>query len=328
MEITLILGNGFDKNLGLETSYKEFYEKYKKKDTNIEIVKKMKNSIGRFLDGVKKGEDIINWGDAELAFGQFSKQCQSYEEYRDCYIDLQDSFAEYLAEEEKRFDINKIDERLILNCINDIVKYINKSNNGTILNIITLNYTSTIYEIFFKVKDKMKDMNYNINLKDYLFLHGSLKDQLTFGVGNIEQIKNENIRKSFPPAFESQIIKDRHDALTARNYYARLMAILNSSHVAYCYGWSFGDTDLALINRLAKRAAAGMKLYVYKHGFELKSNIRKSFEEKLFNDKNRDDIRNKLLAYGGLNNSEYAVAAANVVSICINHFEKIKNIVI
>lgn len=328
MEITLILGNGFDKNLGLNTSYKEFYEWYRVKNTNVEIVKKMKDSIGHFLDGEKKEEEIINWGDAELAFGQFSKQCQTYEEYRDCYMDLQDSFAEYLVKEEKRFDINKIDEKIILNCINDIVKYINKSDNGSTLNIITLNYTSAIYEIFCKVKDILKDPKYNIQIKDYLYLHGSLGGEPTFGVGSINQIRNENIRKSFPTAFESQIIKDRHDTLTGRNYYARLVAVLSRSQAVYCYGWSFGDTDLALISRLAKRTAAGMKLYVYKHGFEIKSNIRKSFEERLFNDKNRDDIRNKLLAYGGLNNSEYVVAAANVVSICINRFEKIKNIVI
>ena len=120
MEITLILGNGFDKNLGLKTSYKEFYEWYKNEPCDNEIVKKMKYSIDRFMDGGKK--EIINWGDAELAFGQYAKNCDNYGDYRLCYENIHDKLDEYLKDKEKDFDINKIHDDKIIECIIELVK--------------------------------------------------------------------------------------------------------------------------------------------------------------------------------------------------------------
>ena len=126
MEITLILGNGFDKNLGLRTSYKEFYEWYIKEPCDSDIVKKMKDSIRYFMDGDKN--EIINWGDAELAFGQYAKNCNTYEEYRLCYENIQDKLVEYLSSIEINFDVNKILDDRIIACITKIVKIVNPSH--------------------------------------------------------------------------------------------------------------------------------------------------------------------------------------------------------
>lgn len=327
MEITLILGNGFDKNLGLKTSYKEFYDEYQKKDTNIEIVKKMKTSIGRFLDGTKKGEDIINWGDAELAFGKFSKQCQTYEEYRLCYEDLEDNLIEYLKEKEKEFDISKISEEKIIDCINKVIKLINDINENNILNIITLNYTSCVYEVFYKVRDKLKDQKNSIVLKDFIYLHDGLTGEVAFGLGKIEQITNEKLIKVLPKGFIDQIIKNRQDGLTSRNHYSIVDRIINRSQALYCYGWSFGDTDLVLINKIANAVKHGKQLYVFQHGFELKSSIRKSSEEKIFNDEKKETIINRLLTHGSITNNSIAYVENHVILTCVNYFESIKNVV-
>lgn len=37
MNVTFLLGNGFDLNLGLSTSYKDFYSYYTKKEPNIGV---------------------------------------------------------------------------------------------------------------------------------------------------------------------------------------------------------------------------------------------------------------------------------------------------
>lgn len=39
MNVTFLLGNGFDLNLGLSTSYKDFYSYYTKKEPNDFIAK-------------------------------------------------------------------------------------------------------------------------------------------------------------------------------------------------------------------------------------------------------------------------------------------------
>ena len=42
-----IIGNGFDRNLGLKTSYREFYNFYKRQESNDENVIKIKESIAK-----------------------------------------------------------------------------------------------------------------------------------------------------------------------------------------------------------------------------------------------------------------------------------------
>ena len=325
MEITLILGNGFDKNLGLKTSYKEFYEWYKNEPCDNEIVKKMKYSIDRFMDGGKK--EIINWGDAELAFGQYAKNCDNYGDYRLCYENIHDKLDEYLKDKEKDFDINKIHDDKIIECIIELVKTINISGNQTRINVVTLNYTSSCYEIFYKVKDKLKDPKYNIEIKNYLYLHGSLGEEPTFGVGDVNQIANGDLVKKCHPVFLNQIVKARHDMLATRNYYRKLDQMLNQSNAIYCYGMSFGDTDSFLIKKLSMAAKSGKKLYVYKFGFKLKSEIRKSLEKEEFNYNNKEIICKKLKLYGQLNDNEYNIIRAHVVSTCENCFDQIKNVI-
>ena len=68
MNITFLLGNGFDIGLGLETGYENFYDKYSvilpTDNKNINSFKTMLQD--RNLDDKKK---IIDWSDFEKAFG-------------------------------------------------------------------------------------------------------------------------------------------------------------------------------------------------------------------------------------------------------------------
>ena len=325
MEITLILGNGFDKNLGLKTSYKEFFEWYLNEPCDNDVIKKMKKSIGYCMDGSKK--EIINWSDAELAFGQYSKNCDNYQDYRLCYENIHDKLDEYLKDKEKDFDINKISDDKIIACIIELVKTINTSGNQTGINVVTLNYTSSCYEIFYKVKDILKDPKYNIVIKDYLYLHGGLVTEPTFGVGDVAQIANGDLIKKCHPVFLNQIIKARHDVLSTRNCYQKIDYMLNKSNAIYCYGMSFGDTDSFLIKKMSLAVKSGKRLYVYKYGFELKSEIRKSLEKEEFNYNNKEIICKKLKLHGQLNDYEYNIIRAHVLSTCENCFEQIKNVV-
>ena len=72
MNITFLLGNGFDIGLGLETGYENFYDEYSvilsTDNKNINSFKTMLKN--RNLDEKKK---IIDWSDFEKAFGQHSK---------------------------------------------------------------------------------------------------------------------------------------------------------------------------------------------------------------------------------------------------------------
>jgi hypothetical protein len=60
MNVTFLLGNGFDLNLGLSTSYKDFYSYYTKKEPNDFIAK-----------SISKNYEL--WSDLELGLGKFLK---------------------------------------------------------------------------------------------------------------------------------------------------------------------------------------------------------------------------------------------------------------
>ena len=64
LNITFLIGNGFDINLGMATKYSDFVQKYKIiKDSDSELLKKFKNDISR---------NEQNWAFAELEFGKYT----------------------------------------------------------------------------------------------------------------------------------------------------------------------------------------------------------------------------------------------------------------
>lgn len=64
MKITFLIGNGFDLNLGLKTTYKDFYENYLK-TLNKETINN--NILYRYID-----RDIEDWVDFEIRLGLFT----------------------------------------------------------------------------------------------------------------------------------------------------------------------------------------------------------------------------------------------------------------
>lgn len=64
MKITFLIGNGFDLNLGLRTTYKDFYENYLK-TLDTEVIKN--NILYNYID-----KDIEDWVDFETRLGLFT----------------------------------------------------------------------------------------------------------------------------------------------------------------------------------------------------------------------------------------------------------------
>ena len=80
MNIALIIGNGFDINLGLPTQYKYFYEYYLSLETNKDRL--IRNDLEN---------NLSNWADLEKQLGQISTQyakVDSYVEDIDDYLNL------------------------------------------------------------------------------------------------------------------------------------------------------------------------------------------------------------------------------------------------
>lgn len=86
MNITLILGNGFDINLGLPTQYSYFYKYYLslKSDNKERLIKK------------ELKENLPNWADLEMQLGQVSAKYPNAQTYLDDIDDVSEELTRYM----------------------------------------------------------------------------------------------------------------------------------------------------------------------------------------------------------------------------------------
>ena len=94
MNITFMLGNGFDINMGLKTSYPEFLRHYLAQPKKNDVLERFRQSINA---------ELPNWTDVEIAIGRCTRDFfgdTASEDFMACYDDLYDCLAAYLAEQE------------------------------------------------------------------------------------------------------------------------------------------------------------------------------------------------------------------------------------
>ena len=95
MKILHIIGNGFDLNFGLKTSYKDFYDFYMAALSSKNSVNNLKKNISN---------NYKNWSDLELALGQYTDEIKSVQEFDEVFEDIGDRLSEFLKMQEASFD--------------------------------------------------------------------------------------------------------------------------------------------------------------------------------------------------------------------------------
>ena len=65
MNITYLIGNGFDLNLGLKTKYADFLQEYRNIESGDLVIGKFKSDIAN---------NLKHWADAESAFGEYTER--------------------------------------------------------------------------------------------------------------------------------------------------------------------------------------------------------------------------------------------------------------
>lgn len=112
MNITFLIGNGFDIGIGLKTRYEDFYQEYchiaADDSDNIKAFKQMLKDRNS-----EEKRKIIDWADFETAFGQHSEDFTIAEKemYIERFEDFISKFNAYLEKEEAVVDY--ADETLI-----------------------------------------------------------------------------------------------------------------------------------------------------------------------------------------------------------------------
>lgn len=95
MNVTFLVGNGFDINLGLKTKYTDFYPSYLAKGYNDILSKDIE-------------DNYKNWANLEIALGKVLAKISpdQIREFLDCKGNLEKCLAAYLRSEAKRIDVS------------------------------------------------------------------------------------------------------------------------------------------------------------------------------------------------------------------------------
>lgn len=262
MEITFLIGNGFDLGLGLYTKYTDFLNR-----RYLKISSESGSLVDRFRRMVSM--DVGSWSDAEMAFAGLGFSSLG-EDVESTFVEVEEDFHsrlnEYLLDEESRLVIPEKDRsaattgfaKSILNLFlklaegprGDYVKLILASSRH-VVNFINFNYTSTLEKIIGdchygrELVSVRRDDTEKIvfSLGNIVHVHGDLKSGNTiFGVASSEQISDSVLRQA--SSSEGYFIKDRIDSQVGGNRGKLGLDLLRRSDVIVTFGLSFGESDI------------------------------------------------------------------------------------
>ncbi len=291
MNITFMIGNGFDLNLGLRTSYKDFYKYYIEQEPNDLIAKSIRN-------------DYKLWADLELGLGEFLENIEENQinDFLNSKALLEKHLIEYLKiennklvikdeqalSEELKTKIPNFFQEFSLKELQHYQNFVSGIENKIFYKFISFNYTTTLDSIIHTTIKHSKPFSthkyphYTNPIQDVielpLHIHGDLNKDLILGINDISQIKNLKIKDN--PDLTDFIIKTRMNETLGDLNTSRTEEIINSSKYVCIFGLSIGDTDnywwSYLIEWLQKDANNRLVLFTYNNTI-----IQTSAQEKL-----------------------------------------------
>lgn len=250
MNVTFLIGNGFDLACGMKTSYSDIYEEYIKSPSSTPVVEQFKQD----LISEKTKENWGNWSDFEMGMAKFASNFSSEKDFISCIADFKKFLKQHLQKEQERFEkiwkqltevamsaaqnyIDKFVFEFYLGVSKKIEKEIRAKRKTIIQNrFINFNYTKTL-EILFE----------NVSWPNRLYhIHGTLEDgDVTLGVDNETQIKNGfTLTKRGRRMFIKPFFNDDEDPQKVQE----INTIIKTSECICAFGLSFGDSDLTWKN--------------------------------------------------------------------------------
>lgn len=252
MNITFLLGNGFDLQLGMETSYRSFLNWYIQQPTDDPDILKFQNYL--------KDKNSKWWSDAEIAMGEYLGEFTDdniavyFKNIRDFKLNL----SYYLTFENLRYDSAKISaaiesfnefliksaEDIMLRVDNLTLNYRRQFTDATI-DIISFNYTDAIDMLVSASKSSTPtiDTKYGhaTRIGNVYHVHGTLDSSLIMGVDNLKQLDTTTIANT--TKLRRTLIKPTVNDELGRNEHTLAMQAIRSSDYMFFYGLSFGDSD-------------------------------------------------------------------------------------
>ena len=295
MNVTFLIGNGFDLGIGLKTGYKDFLEYYLASESiNIDV--------NKFKEQVKR-ESIDLWADFEVKFGKYIENFDNdnIHSYIEIYEDVLSEMNKYLKGENGRIDYAKINDNInvfsnyfILNNLTDIglrpAKLYNfkKDTEYCLLpgdvthDFLVFNYTDALDRIIRRILTTRGGLLGSSGIKgqwqnahkvgNILHIHGKLDDYLILGVNDEKQLPFASV---LTDDIRNRMIKPVKNITIGSRVEEEGTEIINSSNIICIYGMSIGETDAIWWERIGKwlesKEAKRIIYFVYNSSIDTKS---------------------------------------------------------
>ena len=294
MNITFLIGNGFDVNLGLKTRYVDFYKYYVNKETPdaLDAVKRFKSEINDFIKAETKKQDeaMIDWRDLEVALGKWTPNLKA-EEVEPLYLDIIDSLRDYLINEFKYFDASAFSSQDFLKFLLDpitgnfsrvemeaIKSFWNGFSSPDLVNVINFNYTHTIERLAsYKVPGQPigdSIVGHKSILQNIFHIHQTLDDEeILVGLNDTSQLANKDFHGDSHVC--NLLLKPKTNALLGTGVDHDCEYLISHTNLFVLFGTSAGITDRKwwwdICNRLQENSA---RMIYFIHSSEVKRHIR------------------------------------------------------
>lgn len=253
MNVTFLIGNGFDLQLGLKTAYSDFLNWYLNKPTeDIDITV--------FKDELET--DNLWWSDAELAMGSVfgTYTGRTVDKFYKCIRDFKRRLVEYLREEQNKCNYDSRDairqtfadfltsyqDEIMLN---QKRSYLPRKTTGITYNFVNFNYTDTLSNILRCCGGK----GTVIGTFDYggsahaetigkeISVHGTLSSSIIMGVNDEQQISADE--GTLTAKARRVLIKPYVNKQLGRTENGEAEETIANSDSVVIYGLSLGITD-------------------------------------------------------------------------------------
>ena len=310
MNVTFILGNGFDMQMGLKSSYGDFIKEYIRPNPDDN------ENIKRFKAYLKKNKDKEMWSDAEKAFGlhlgefsdnniaEYSERLQDFEAKMIDYLEMQQDSLYFGRRSQIKdvfcdFVFNFPDE-LLANGKEELkLQEYDKSTN---FNFLTFNYTNVIDNIIdccvLGSTARRRGSEYSPKydyFKKPLHIHGTLDTSIIMGVNDESQLNVSN-NLTLTQQIKYQLIKSEMNRGLRINREGEAKKIINESDIIIFYGVSFGETDNIWWTEIRKWLSDrwNHKIVAFIRDKEAIYNKRLTWQELQYQDVKRLEIAKKL----------------------------------
>jgi len=239
--VALVIGNGFDISLGLDTRYCDFIN-YVNANINKEVhdslnINKLYNYLNiknettwidieyelqkNAIDHIKEAENLIFYSPDS------KRKIDNYPLIdKENYLEIRKYLKGYLKKIDDEFDAFDVDVNSSANrLIHDILK------RDLLLQVINFNYTNTFKKMLDFCKGENR-FNFKFNLKEYLQLyhvHGNVNQDIVFGIDDKVDIRKDYI----------YLLKSYDRNTSNKNF----NTILNHSGKIIFFGYSLGVSD-------------------------------------------------------------------------------------